>query len=625
MAAARALLKKSALPRDALPYTDEFASLKAEYERENGPIPDVDFWRLLDDVGKHGGLGTGRKKLTPRTPSLTDEEQLEIIRLLTGETGRRDHLPYTSRFDELRRRFNAQTKRGLTPHEFWRSISRVAKLSRKPEPLFDTAPLGGLPSDVVMILERMNPWWRAEPAPQTEPFRRWAFHEVVRRLQARVAPVVAIRGPRQVGKTTIQMQLIEELLFVKRVGAERILRVQFDELPVLGSLQQPVEAIVRWYEEHVLRTSINSAAKNDARVFLFFDELQNLNNWSAQLKSLVDHIDANVLVTGSSALRIARERDSLAGRLSMIELGPLRLWEIAGLRQLGDIRPLSRATDEWRSSDFWFDLIAHGQRNRTIVKKAFGYFSALGGYPRCHARGSTERGLLAEQIVDTVVTRTIETDVTQKHLSVDQRLLRECFRLVARYAGQAVTSHRIGLEIGQTLQSAVPDSSVDEAIQFFADSMLIHKVAPLELLLRKQSNPPKLCLCDHFVRSALLQEVVPLLPEELSQENEAVATVAGHIIESSAGYYLQGIPGLDVSWYPARQDEPEVDFILTIGTQRIPIEVKYRRDVAGDNIDRFCSKPHHAAAFGIVVTQDLAAELSPTTIAVPASTFLLLA
>lgn len=618
-------MAKANLPRDALPYTDEFQELKREYEQKHCPISDRDFWRILVDVGKHGGFGTKRKKRAPGAPKLTLEEQLQVIYLLGGETGRRDHLPYTGRFDQLHERFGSQTGKQLNKRDFWRVLSRVAKLSRKPQPLFEAAPLGGLPSDLVQVVERMNPWWRGEAVATPERFRRWAFHELDRRLLSRIAPVIAIRGPRQVGKTTIQLQFIETLRLLRSVAPQRILRVQFDDLPPMGALRLPVEAIVRWYEEHVLKSSINAYAQRGERVYLFFDELQNLPAWSAQLKALADHVDAHIIVTGSSALRIARGRDSLAGRLSVIELGPLRVWEIAGICKMGDLKPMTGRPDDWRRREFWLDLVAHAQRHRKVLSRAFRRFSQLGGYPRCHATPNPDRGLLAEQIVDTVVTRTIEMDVAQKHLSVDQRLLRECFRLVCRYAGQAVKSLRIAREISDTLQSAVPAAQVDEAIQFFSDSMLLHKVAPLELLLKKQPNPPKLCLCDHFVRSAFLQEVVPLAVEDLSGVNEATLSVAGHMAESVVGYFLQGIPGLDVSWYPARPDDPEVDFVLTIGTQRIPLEVKYRRRLGETNLSAFCEKRHHEAPFGIVISQTAEGPLVGANLAVPLPAFLLVA
>lgn len=156
----------------------------------------------------------------------------------------------------------------------------------------------------------------------------------------------------------------------------------------------------------------------------------------------------------------------------------------------------------------------------------------------------------------------------------------------------------------------------------------MHQVTPHELLAKKQGSPPKLCVCDPFVRSGVLQETLPLDPEAIKDCNEAVATQVGHLIESVLGYFLKGIPGVEVSWFPERAKEPEVDFVLTIGTGRIPIEVKYRRgrpDAAAlAGIESFCSKPAYAAPFGIIVTQSIDGPIGDKARAVPASTFLLL-
>jgi predicted AAA+ superfamily ATPase len=89
-------------------------------------------------------------------------------------------------------------------------------------------------------------------------------------------------------------------------------------------------------------------------------------------------------------------------------------------------------------------------------------------------------------------------------------------------------------------------------------------------------------------------------------ENPHLQDLAGHIAESIVGYCIGGLPHLDVAHFPERGSEPEVDFILTIGEKRIPLEVKYRnridmhRDTVG--IRAFLEKTVYNAPFGILVT-----------------------
>ncbi len=595
---------------------------------------------MWSSIGKGGGLACkGGQKKAPRTPSLTADQQLEILRLMPDGIGNRDDLPYTAKFDVMHRRFTKLTGKKLSKHEFWRGVSRVAKLSRKPKPVYETAPLGGLNAELVQYLEQNNPWWRAEPTKSQPGYRRWAFAEIVDRLRTKLAPIVAVRGSRRVGKSVLQEQLIEELLLVGRpdptgkpVDPRRILRVVFEDAPSLGGLAQPVQAIVRWYEDNILKKTLNAAAKVGEPAYLLFDEVQNLPKWSVQLKILADHSDARVLVTGSSALRIAKGQDNLAGRMTTIELGPLRLTEVAGIRRLGNLPPYApnAPLENWKRRDFWLGLIAHGKQHAQIRDEAFGYFSEFGGYPHCHSTSERNVDKIRQQVIREVITKTIEHDPGHRphRPALDPAFVREVFRMVCRYAGQSVGPKRFAEEIQTLLGTPVQHAKVTEATDFLADSLLMYRVMPLELLAKKQAHAPKLCVSDHFVRNGVLQETVPLDPKALKRCDEAVSAQVGHLIESVLGYFLKGIPGIELAWFPKRHDEPEIDLVLTIGTGRIPVEVKYRRDapekreLAG--IDPFCSKPAYAAEFGLVITQTTEGPIKEQAIAIPASTFLLI-
>lgn len=358
---------------------------------------------------------------------------------------------------------------------------------------------------------------------------------------------------------------------------------------------------------------ISTYELNDGEtIYLFFDELQNLSAWEAQLKFLVDGRTAKTIVTGSSALRIGRGQDSLAGRLSIIELGPLGLREIAGIRGEATFDPFQNngASDAWCSIDFWKDLQSHVTRNRRAILQAFGHFSDFAGYPITHKATGLDRTDYADQIVSIVIERTLLRDLKagQFGASRDIRVVEEVLRRVCRYAGQAVRPETIQQQLDSVFQSGVSKNAVVDALRFLEDSLLLRRIPALEAAFRKQSNPDKLCLCDHFLREAALQERVPLSPADLQSCPESTLTIAGHIIESAIGYYLSDLTGIQVSWMPERSSEPEVDFVFTIGAKRIPIEVKYRqravREADLKGLRDFCSQQKYAAPLGLVVTID---------------------
>jgi predicted AAA+ superfamily ATPase len=204
----------------------------------------------------------------------------------------------------------------------------------------------------------------------------------------RLAPAVVLRGARQVGETTLLEQLVEYLIHERRVEPRRILRVQFDELPSLKALDDPLFAIAQWFQIRILSSTFNEAARAGTPAYLFFDEAQNLSDWAPQVKALVDHHTVHVVVTGSSALRIEAGRDSLAGRVTPLDLGTLLLREIAGLRFGQDLDPVlpSNGLEAVSRKEFWEEIKAHGERHAQLRDKAFAAFSERGGYPIAHVR-----------------------------------------------------------------------------------------------------------------------------------------------------------------------------------------------------------------------------------------------
>jgi predicted AAA+ superfamily ATPase len=154
-------------------------------------------------------------------------------------------------------------------------------------------------------------------------------------------------------------------------------------------------------------------------------------------------------------------------------------------------------------------------------------------------------------------------------------------------------------------------------------------IQPLEIRLKRKRANPKLCLADHALRASWLQEVVPLSPRGLD-ENPHLSTLAGHIAESVVGTTLATVPGLDLAHLPARGGDPEVDFVLTIGTRRIPLEVKYHRTVDPlrdtEGLRTFIEKAVNNAPFGLLVTQSEVEGglLDPRVVALPLSALMLL-
>jgi len=125
-------------------------------------------------------------------------------------------------------------------------------------------------------LERFNEWWftgkvRRELA---LPFRRYAFSRIMESLSER--QILLLTGSRRVGKTTLLYQAIQSLL--ETVAPSKILYFSFEES--LVSLKEVLE----FYEKKVLMKPFDEVD----RVFIFFDEVQYVENWPSVLKQFYD-------------------------------------------------------------------------------------------------------------------------------------------------------------------------------------------------------------------------------------------------------------------------------------------------------------------------------------------------
>jgi hypothetical protein len=467
---------------------------------------------------------------------------------------------------------------------------------------------GRLPVELADNLRAINPWWSGRPGVPVPEFRRWPFARLKQLLMQGIAPATVLRGPRRVGKTILLRQVLEDLL-LHEVDASRILYVPFDEIATLAKMTEPILQVARWFESEVLHSSFNEAARRNEPAFLFFDEVQNLEDWAPQLKNMVDNHAVRALVTGSSSLQIAAGRDSLAGRVTTLDLGSLLLREIAELRWGHAETPRwpTNGQADLTSPEFWREGLAQAGASREVRLQAFEAFSRLGAYPIAHQTPEPTWPELSDYLVETVIRRVLEHDLpwAGKARRTDKALLEEVFRLSCRYAGQSPGPSVFIPDLGAILRKEYGWQRIRSVLRLLDATLLLRLIEPLELRLKRQTASPKICLCDHALRAAWLQEEIPIDVDGVAKSPH-LSDLAGRIAESVLGYFLASIPNLDVGYHPARTTEEEVDFVMTVGTRRIPVEVKYRKRIDPFEDTRglraFLEKTVYNAPLGLLVT-----------------------
>lgn len=128
-------------------------------------------------------------------------------------------------------------------------------------------------------------------------------------------PVKIITGIRRCGKSSL-MKLMVQYLRNDGVEDRQIIEANFESMEFRN---MDVQTFYMWVKERL---------PQDKRAYLFFDEIQRMENWQDAVNSFRVDFDCDIYVTGSNAYLLSSEYATyLAGRSVEIKMLPLSFRE----------------------------------------------------------------------------------------------------------------------------------------------------------------------------------------------------------------------------------------------------------------------------------------------------------
>ena len=197
--------------------------------------------------------------------------------------------------------------------------------------------------DIVEIVRDQNRWWADPNRRETRRFpqRRVVFDRLLSYLgEIHGGRAAVLLGPRQVGKTTLLLQLVDDLLD-RDWPAANITFFDFSDERLVGQVSP----------RQIVDLAPPGLSDTHPRVYLL-DEIQNALDWQPWLKSAVDQArrgsqpGVRFVITGSAATALRRAgAESGQGRWDEIPIEGLTLVEFLRIFSPGDPEPTGRIRD----------------------------------------------------------------------------------------------------------------------------------------------------------------------------------------------------------------------------------------------------------------------------------------
>lgn len=349
-------------------------------------------------------------------------------------------------------------------------------------------------------------------------YKRGVYQTIINRINEPRRFVQVVMGPRQVGKSTVVKQVLQELNLPYRFYSA-------DNVPAINSA---------WVSNCWAAVRSLKESKELDCILLVIDEIQKIVNWSEVVKKEWDDDtfhDRNIKVLLLGSSRVLLEKglsESLGGRFEEIRMTH---WSYPEMRDC-----------------FGFSL---------------DQYLFYGGYPGAASLVNDE-DRYRQYIQSAIVETTINKDILLDTPIGKPALLRQTFELGASYSGQLLSlSKMVGV-----LQDAGNTTTLAEYVHLLDEAGMLGGLQKYSIdTARRRASIPKFQVYNNILKTIYS----PYTFEQAILDRKAW----GHIFESGIGAYILSqafVQHFEVFYWRERNDE--VDFVLRKKGSVVAIEVK---------------------------------------------------
>lgn len=376
---------------------------------------------------------------------------------------------------------------------------------------------------------------------------RKLFNELIKWLKRR--EIIAIRGPRQSGKTTLLEYLSNYIKKDTGVSPQNVIYISFEDRNSAYNFSKNPKDFIEAYME----------TGNQNQYYFLLDEFQYISDGGQKLKFLYDTVkNIKFIITGSSSLELTDNTTKyLVGRVFLFNLYQLDFEEYLFTRTKNILNLYKK------NHSLISDFIFSGKRVKNLSDifvedfiKIYEEYCIFGGYPEVvRTKKIDAKKIVLKNIYNTYV----DKDIIGLLRLEDDFGFKNIVTILANQIGGILNYQNLAKD-GLTYFK-----KLKQYLSILEETYVIKRVRPYYKNVSSEiKKNPKLYFMDNGLRNSIIKNF------------------NGFIFRGDTGAMVENVVfsqlfknGVSDIKYWRTIHEAEVDFIIKVNDSIIPIEVKY--------------------------------------------------
>lgn len=360
-------------------------------------------------------------------------------------------------------------------------------------------------------LQDSNPWWLKE---FKITFKDRVIYTKIQKFLP-LPQIISLTGLRRVGKTTIMLKIAKDYIS-NNFPAQNIIYFSFDNFKEIN-----VKDVLNEYSNIFDQKDIKQE-----KYLLLLDEIQKLDDWQNQIKSIYDAFkNIKIIISGSESLFIRKHsKETLAGRIYEFKVDTLNFKEYLLFKDI-NLMPINLHERE--------------------LSKSFNKFILTQGFPELV--NIDDKEIISKYIKENIIEKVLYTEMAKFFKIKDISILASLLNIFIEEPGQIIDI----IDLAKELQ--ISRQTISKYLSYLEDSFLLKKLYNYSKNRRK------------IERKMKKYYPVVISPNQIFKEDD---------LSKSKVFEWIVITQLNAEFFWRDSYKNEVDAILT-SNKVIPVEIKY--------------------------------------------------